>query len=519
MLIVDEITPAMPAEERLRGQNRLRSAFIVAFSVQILLMVLAFSVSSVLQQSNSRLTAFGDIVSGHLMHLQSISNLSQDITREAAEPNHSSAFISGMQAKMSGHLDALQTCTVFSNKEDTTPWWFEREFRDEIVAIRNNIAPSIERFMDRSVGLATASENEITERFTNLSTIDVVSAASGSVHKGLERIIRISKQSSEQISSQLYLLNTVINSLSILMIFFVGFIIIRPALREQLKAIQREREISAELRESVNRLQQSENRALRLYEEAKEADRVKTEFLAVMSHELRTPLNAINGFSEVLSDELFGKHAVPQYKEYAQDIHSSGIHLLSIINDILDFSRMDMRSVEITEQQIDLDDTLRTVLRMLVPDAKKSEITLAPRVVHDDECALFGDAKLVHQAVLNVAANAIKFSKPGGTVYVSRMVQANGDVHIIVSDQGVGIPQDMLESVVLPFTQVEAAFARSKGGLGLGLAITSAIMDAHGGRVIIDSTLDKGTTVQLVFPAQRINTADNSVPSALTQLG
>jgi signal transduction histidine kinase len=519
MVTVDDTGPAEPAEERLRGQNRLRSAFLVAFSVQILLMVLAFSVSSVLQQSNTKLSQFGDIVSGHLVQLHTISELSQEITREAAQTHRSSTFIKAMQSELSKSINALKSCTVFSNEKDSTPRWFETTARNEIIAIRNDIEPAIDRMLKRSVGLANASEDEITERFTNLSTIDVVSAASGSVSRGLERIIQISKRSSEAIASQLYLLNTVINSLSILMIIFVGFIIIRPALRAQLNAIEREREISSELRKSVDQLRQAEYRALQLYEEAKEADRVKTEFLAVMSHELRTPLNAINGFSEVLANELFGNHAVPQYKEYAQDIHSSGIHLLSIINDILDFSRMDMRSVEIFEQQIDLDDTLRTVSRMLIPDAQNSEVTLAPRVEHTDACALYGDPKLVQQAVLNVAANAIKFSMPGGTVFISRALQFNGDLHITVSDQGVGIPQDLLAKVVLPFTQAEGAFARSKGGLGLGLAITSAIMNAHGGRVVIDSVIDKGTTVRLVFPAERVTATDISVPARLAKIG
>jgi len=454
MLSVEVTAPAAPAEARLRGQTRLRTAFIIA---------------------------------------------------EAAEANPSSTFIKGMQTKLSEHLDELKSCVVFANEEIPAPWWFEPRSRDEIDRIRNEIKPSLARFIERNSRLASATEAEIDERFTHLSTVDVVSATSGSVNRGLDRIEQISKRSSEEISSLLYLLNVLINSLSILMIFFVSFVIIRPALREQFNAIQREREVSAELREIVGRLQTSENRALKLYEEAREADRVKTEFLAVMSHELRTPLNAINGFSEVLADEYFGKHTVPQYKEYAQDIHNSGIHLLSIINDILNFSRMDMRRVEIAEQQIDLDDTLRTVLRMLVPDAKKSEVTLAPRIVQADDCTLFGDPKLVHQAVLNVAANAIKFSDAGGKVVLSHAVQENGDLHITVTDQGAGIPEDMLESVTLPFTQAEAAFARSKGGLGLGLAITSAIMEAHGGFLKINSVLGRGTTVELVFPAQRIN--------------
>ena len=232
------------------------------------------------------------------------------------------------------------------------------------------------------------------------------------------------------------------------------------------------------------------------------ANRTKSEFLANMSHELRTPLNAILGFSEIIKDEMFGGIAVPQYVEYARDIHLCGAHLLDIINDILDLSKIEAGRFELHEEEICLGDIFGPVYQLIKGRAEEKghEVSIQ---ISDDFPRIVGDKRALKQVFLNLLSNAVKFmAEPGKIVVTARL--AEDGVEISVADKGIGIAPEDMEKVLLPFGQVDSPLARDHQGTGLGLPLVQAMVQLHGGRLVIDSTIGEGTTVTIVLPKKRL---------------
>ena len=232
------------------------------------------------------------------------------------------------------------------------------------------------------------------------------------------------------------------------------------------------------------------------------ASRAKTQFLATMSHELRTPLNAIIGFSEVMKEEIMGPLGNPGYKDYAADIHGSGTFLLSIINELLDLSLIDSGEMKLDESLVQIDKIAESSVALLRSKAAAKGIKLtqaAPR----NPPLLLGDARRIKQAVVNLITNAIKFTPAGGSVEISASWSDDG-MALTVGDTGIGIAAEDLERVTKPFVQVENWLARKHEGAGLGLAITKSICELHGGTLVLESTLGKGTVARILLPAERI---------------
>jgi len=241
----------------------------------------------------------------------------------------------------------------------------------------------------------------------------------------------------------------------------------------------------------------------RAAEEAEAANRSKSNFLAHMSHELRTPLNAIIGFSEVMVAETLGKLNHPQYREYAQDIHASGQHLLSLINDLLDLSKIEAGKLELWEEEIDLG-TLIQRCRVFIEEAAQNKgVSLALRVA-DDLPKLRCDARKMKQVVVNLLSNAVKFTPAGGRIVLEAEGDGAAGIVIRVSDTGIGIDPDDLEKVMAPFGQVHAAFNRETQGTGLGLPLSNALVELHGGRLTLESELGKGTTARVELPGRAV---------------
>ena len=237
-------------------------------------------------------------------------------------------------------------------------------------------------------------------------------------------------------------------------------------------------------------------------EEAESASRAKSEFLANMSHELRTPLNAIIGFSELIRDQTNGPVGAP-YVAYAEDINASGRHLLDMVNDLLDLSKIEAGRYDLIEERVSLGELLRVCQRMMGPraEAGNMRIDCDPGVAR---VTLLVDRRAVKQVLLNLLANAIKFSPVGGAATVRVEPAPDGGVAVVVCDDGVGIEPQALRYLFEPFRQADASITRRFGGTGLGLAISRRLMALHGGTLEIASQPGVGTTVRAIFPAERV---------------
>ena len=236
---------------------------------------------------------------------------------------------------------------------------------------------------------------------------------------------------------------------------------------------------------------------------AEQANIAKSQFLATMSHELRTPLNAIIGFSEVLKSELLGPHQVPQYKEYAGDIHGSGQHLLNLINELLDLSRIEAGKYELNEEVVSLVDIAEDCRRMMELRAKAKGIELIYNVGNNLP-RLWGDERAIRQVILNLLSNAIKFTPQHGKVTLVVTRSGDGGQFISVKDNGPGIPEDEIETVLSSFGQGSLAQKTAEQGAGLGLPIVQKIMELHQGRFDLFSKLRFGTEVIATFPRARV---------------
>jgi signal transduction histidine kinase len=237
-------------------------------------------------------------------------------------------------------------------------------------------------------------------------------------------------------------------------------------------------------------------------EEAEAASRGKSGFLATMSHELRTPLNAIIGFSEMMLHEVLGDLGNDQYRSYAADIHESGEHLLQIINDILDLSKAEAGKLELHEEVFDVRDTIRSVRQLITARICRGglsdcfEIDAAMPLLRADE-------RKTKQVLLNLVTNAVKFTLPGGRVEVRGHFDPETGVVLKVDDTGIGIAGCDLDRVLRPFEQVDSTINRAHQGTGLGLPLVKAIMELHGGTLVLESAVGVGTCVTVTFPASR----------------
>lgn len=239
-------------------------------------------------------------------------------------------------------------------------------------------------------------------------------------------------------------------------------------------------------------------------DQADTANRAKSIFLANMSHELRTPLNAIIGFSEMMENETFGPLGHAKYIEYMGDIHSSAGHLLDIINEVLDMSKIEAGRIELDESQVDLRALMESVIRMMAARMFDKDL----EVVEDFPETLplvYVDERLIRQVLINIVTNAIKFSKIGGQVKISIDMNKDGEVVMMINDEGKGIPKDQIEQAMEPFGQVGDQNENvAQQGTGLGLPLAKAMVELHGGHIALESDAGQGTTVYVQIPKKRV---------------
>jgi signal transduction histidine kinase len=235
---------------------------------------------------------------------------------------------------------------------------------------------------------------------------------------------------------------------------------------------------------------------------AESATRAKSEFLANMSHELRTPLNAIIGFSEIIAHELFGPLGNEKYLDYMKDIHKSSLHLLSVIKAVLDMSKIEAGKLELSKEWLNIRHLIGEVIRMMREQAESRSIELVKKL-SDGEVEIWADERAIKQIFLNLLSNAIKFSRDSGEVCV-RVVSDEPDRAVVeFEDHGIGMNEEELERALQPFGQAQPSTTRNYGGTGLGLPITKGLIEAHGGKLTIESRAGQGTIARVSLPTER----------------
>ncbi|MEI6076805.1 MAG: amino acid permease [Verrucomicrobiota bacterium] len=248
-------------------------------------------------------------------------------------------------------------------------------------------------------------------------------------------------------------------------------------------------------------------------EAAEAADRAKSEFLGVMSHEIRTPMHAVLGFATLLQETPLSE----QQREYVTTISKSGDSLLVIIDDILDISRIEARQLRLEMQPVNLANCLRDAIEICTPGQEK-KVKLSWHVESNVPEIIVADSTRLHQVLVNLVGNAVKFT-PQGTVTVTVNVhqdptrQEDGKIMIMtkVIDTGIGVPAEKITSLFKPFSQVDSSTTRKQGGTGLGLAISKTLVELMGGSIEMESQLGKGTTVTFTLPVEVAKTAGEKV--------
>ncbi|PZU88516.1 MAG: PAS domain-containing sensor histidine kinase [Shinella sp.] len=236
---------------------------------------------------------------------------------------------------------------------------------------------------------------------------------------------------------------------------------------------------------------------------AETASAHKTDFLARVSHEIRTPLNAIIGFADMMANEHFGPVGHPRYNEYANDIVRSGRHVLDIVNDLLDISKIEAGEMDLDFTAVGLNETISAAVAIVQPQANSQRVIIRT-ALSQSVPNVVADLRSIKQIVLNILANAIRFTPSGGQIIVSTAYEANGSVALRIRDTGIGMTRSELEQAMKPFRQVSAG-ARNRGdGTGLGLPLTKAMVDANRANFSISSAPNEGTLVEITFPSPRV---------------
>ena len=269
--------------------------------------------------------------------------------------------------------------------------------------------------------------------------------------------------------------------------------------RDEFGALARQmNEMSRELHELYDAQRRAAHQLRVLNTELEQASRAKSNFLASMSHELRTPMNAILGFIEMIRDGLYGE-IPPEIQEPVSDIHTCGKQLLGLINNVLDLSKIEAGHMELALGEYVVEDIVNTVKLSLRALASTKGLDLVTAVTPDLPLCV-GDGKRITQCLMNLAGNALKFTREGRVEIRAELEGEN--MLFAVADTGIGIPADQIDSIFEEFRQADATVSRDFGGTGLGLSITRKLVELHGGQIWVESLPGKGSTFFFSIPGR-----------------
>ncbi|WP_417693242.1 ATP-binding protein [Roseibium sp.] len=296
--------------------------------------------------------------------------------------------------------------------------------------------------------------------------------------------------------------------------------------RHEEQLVDREKRLKAtvtDLQKSRRTLQTQAQQLVELAEnynaektKAEDANRAKSEFLANISHELRTPLNAIIGFSDIMTQQMFGPLGEGRYMEYCHDIHNSGTHLLTLIDDILDMSKIEAGRMSIDTVPLNAAEAASDACRIIAAAAREKNITVSHEA--PDSAMVLADRRGLKQVLLNLLANAVKFTPDGGNVSLAVEDQPT-TIRFAIKDTGIGISKEDVKRLAQPFVQVENQFSRSHKGSGLGLAIARSLVELHGSKLTLRSEVGKGTTVSFTLDKAATEPSKSNQASAKTATG
>jgi len=244
----------------------------------------------------------------------------------------------------------------------------------------------------------------------------------------------------------------------------------------------------------LTREREAERRLTSARDIAQDASARKTDFLAKVSHEIRTPLHAILGMAEVMIEERFGTIGNQRYKDYLKDIYASGKHVMSLADDLLDLSKIESGKLELAFVPVDANRLIRECVSLMQPQAARERIIMRLSLF-DRLPSLMVDERSLRQIMLNLVSNALKFNQPGGQVIVSTAIDAIGQAVIRVRDTGVGMNENEVALALEPFST-----ASQRGGAGIGLPLTKALVEANRAEFSIKSRREQGTLVEIAFP-------------------
>lgn len=266
------------------------------------------------------------------------------------------------------------------------------------------------------------------------------------------------------------------------------------------------------LERALTVLKQAEMRLMAELENSRAASRHKSEFIAHISHELRNPLNAISGFSEIMTEEMFGPLGHERYHAQARTIYTASQHLLGIVNNLLDLAKAESGKTELADERVQIRTVVQETIELFSKQASDAGVTLKSDVAPDVP-ELQSDPGKIRQILINLVSNAIKFTASGGQVTISaKRDKVSGVLLLVISDTGVGVAPEDLERIMQPYVQVP--HPSKAAGTGLGLPITKQFVEMLGGTLEVQSEVGKGTTFTVRLPLQRPHGSEQGVETA-----